>query len=123
VTETMTPDDFDAYMRGLGKTVEVVTSPNGNPFTLIKSVEITTGPRMGKTCDVALARPTTNPYTVPAAIHTNPAVARMDTTGPLKTQNSELGPEWQYWSRRYEHPLSPQFIWAHILTVLGEDVS
>jgi hypothetical protein len=44
----------------------------------------------------------------------------MDMNGPLRTQVSPLGPDWQYWSRRFDRPPAPQRVWAHILTVLGE---
>ena len=40
---------------------------------------------------------------------------------PLKTMASGIGPDWQYWSRRYDHLPTPKGLWAHILTVLGDD--
>jgi hypothetical protein len=40
--------------------------------------------------------------------------------GTRNTQASKLGPDWQYWSRRFDRPPTPQRLWTHILTVLTE---
>jgi hypothetical protein len=120
----VTADDLDSYLQNLGLTVDVLTSPAtpGNRFTVVRDHRILAGPRAGKVCDVGLMRVVTVPYGVPSAIHTRPAIARMDMRSAIKTQASELGPEWQYWSRRYDHSPTPKKIWAHVLTVLCEDV-
>lgn len=116
----MTDDDFAAYLRGLGFTVEAAQDVNGHPYTVIRQVTITAGSLAGRTCDVALARCQSVPYMVAPAIHTRPALVPMDMNGPLRTQASPLGPDWQYWSRRFDRPPNAQRVWAHILTVLGE---
>jgi len=59
-------------------------------------------------------------HIVAAAIHTRPALVPMDMNGPLRTQASPLGWDWQYWSRRFDRAPTPQRLWAHILTILGE---
>ena len=82
----MTDDDFAAYLRGLGLTVEAAQDANGHPYTVVHQVTITAGPLAGRSCDVALARCQSVPYVVPPAIHTRPALVPMDMIGPLRTQ-------------------------------------
>ena len=57
------------------------------------------------------------PYVLPSSIHTRPALLKM---GEYNTQQSPIGPEWQYWSRRLDKPPSPAVIWAHIISALTE---
>jgi len=116
----MTPEDFEAYVRGLGYEAEVVTNANGVEYSVVRDVTIPTGRLTGTVCDVALQRVGGTPYVAPPAIHTRPHLLRMDTAAPWATQAGQVGPEWQYWSRRYDHIPTPRNIWAHILTVLGE---
>jgi hypothetical protein len=111
---------LEDYMRKIGYDVSVERDSGGSFYTAIHRVVIPTGSLRGKTCDVAVLRPPTVPYTVASAIHTRPALVAMDMSGPLKTQQSALGPDWQYWSRRFDRAPTPQQIWTHILTVLGE---
>lgn len=40
--------------------------------------------------------------------------------GTLNTQASPIGPNWQYWSRRFDHPPTPARLWAHLDRVLRE---
>ncbi len=116
----MTDDDFAAFVRGLGFTVEAAHDSNGHPYTVVRQVTLPAGSLAGRTCDIALARCQSVPYIVAPAIHTRPALVPMDMNGPLRTQASPLGPDWQYWSRRFDRPPAPQRVWAHILTILGE---
>lgn len=116
----MTDTSFAEYLQGLGYTVEAVQDPHGTSYTLIRDTTITTGSLAGRSCDVALARCQTVPYVCPPAIHTRPALVPMDMSGPLRTQASPLGADWQYWSRRFDRAPTPQALWAHVLTVLGE---
>lgn len=116
----MTDAALEEYVRGLGHTVEAAQDPNGTPYLVVRNVTITTGSLAGRSCDVALARCQTIPYMCPPAVHTRPALVPMDMAGPLRTQPSPLGADWQYWSRRFDRSPSPQRVWAHVLTVLGE---
>jgi hypothetical protein len=78
---------------------------------VIRQVTITAGSLAGRACDVGLARCQSVPYVVAPAIHTRPALVPMDMSGPLHTQASALGPDWQYWSRRFDRPPTPQRVW------------
>jgi hypothetical protein len=118
----MTADDLDEYLVSLGLTVEVISDAQGTRYSVIRDFEIPAGGLCGKRCDIALVRATAMPYVMASAIHTRPPLVAMNTAEPLATQPSPtLGAEWQYWSRRYDHEVTPQRIWAHVLTVLGAD--
>ena len=54
------------------------------------------GRHKGKVIDVGLACPDF-PFSAPAGIHVRPLLV---ATGPNNVNNSPLGAEWQYWSRR-----------------------
>lgn len=109
-------------MAALGFKVGRATDANNVDYTVAHDLELTKGGLRGKRCDVALQRVTTIPYVVPAAIHTRPALVVMHMQDPLKTQPSALGPDWQYWSRRFPDPTpTPQRIWGHIVTILNDD--
>lgn len=117
----MTEEDLMQYLRGLGFTVEVAQDSNGVSYTVMRDVRVPNkGSLAGRVCDVALPRTNSVPYMVGASVHTQPSLVNMDTSGPLKTQASPLGTEWQYWSRRFDRTPSPQAIWTHVLTVLTE---
>lgn len=113
----MAPDDLDTHLRSLGLDVELISDPKNNTYTAARNVTIPTGSLAGRVCDVALQRLPAVPYQVPAAIHIRPILVPMGTVG---TQASDLGSDWQYWSRRLDRPPTPQVVWAHVLTVLGE---
>jgi hypothetical protein len=113
----MTIEEFETYMRGLGFTVEVITGDDREAYTVVRSVAITRGGLRGRTCDVAMQRSQTAPFIPPAAIHTKPALVPM---GTLSTQASPVGPDWQYWSRRLDRPVTPTNLWTHVNTILGE---
>lgn len=117
----MTADDLEAYLLGLGLQVETITGDDGAEYTAIRDVEIPAGGFAGRTCDVAIARIITVPYLLPAAIHTRPPLLPMQGGEPFGTQPSSIGPEWQYWSRRFDRVPTPTAIWTHILTVLSDD--
>ncbi|WP_410597872.1 hypothetical protein [Amycolatopsis sp. lyj-23] len=116
----MTDELLEEYLCGLGYSVETAQDTAGAPYIVVRRLTIPAGSLAGRTCDVALAKCRTMPYMCPPAIHTRPALVPMDTSGPLKTQASGLGPDWQYWSRRFDRSPSPQRVWAHVLTVLSE---
>lgn len=112
----MTIEEFEAYVDRLGYTVEPVEGSDG-PYVAIRGIAITTGALAGRTCDVAVRREQSVPYIPPAAIHTRPALVSM---GTLNTQASPIGTDWQYWSRRFDRPVTPVNLWTHILTILSE---
>lgn len=116
----MTPDDLENYLRSIGRTVESITGTDGTPYTVVRDITITKGSLATKTCDVAIARPAGEPYVMPSAIHTRPALLPMDSSPPHSTQPSNIGEDWQYLSRRYDRVPTPKNIWAHVLTILGE---
>jgi len=118
----MTDDELEQFLRNLSLIVEAVQDSSGYQYIVVRGFVIPCGPLKDRTCDVALARCQTVPYVVPPAIHTRPALVPMDMQGPYKTQASALGPEWQYWSRRFDKPPTPQSVWTHILTVLNQAV-
>ncbi|HEX4438408.1 MAG TPA: hypothetical protein VH061_16620 [Solirubrobacteraceae bacterium] len=116
----MTQDELEEYLAGIGFRVEIATGADEQAYAVVLGVPITTGGLCGKKCDVGILRTESSPYVMASAIQTRPALVRMDSSEPLGTQPSPLGTEWQYWSRRYDHPPSPKRIWAHVLTILGD---
>lgn len=117
----MTIDDFDTYLRTLGLTVEIIRGNDGSHYTVVCDYELPKGSLRGRRCDIAVQRNEAVPFVVPAAIHTRPPLVPMSMKEPLKTQESGIGPDWQYWSRRYDHRPTPKELWAHILTILCDE--
>lgn len=116
----MTIDEFDAYLRGLGHTVEPITGNDNQVYSVVRDFELPRGALAGRRCDIAIHRNGSVPFVPPAAIHTRPHLVPM-AGDPLKTSQSGIGPDWQYWSRRYDRPATPKALWTHILTVLCDD--
>lgn len=119
MTEPFTAETLEQYLRGIGYSIEVIHDPAATAFTSVSNVEVPAGSLRGQRCDIAIQRINTVPYTVPAAIHTRPPLVPMSPGEPLGTQQSSLGPDWQYWSRRYDRPPTAQGIWAHVLGILS----
>ena len=117
----MTIEEFETHVREKGYAVEVISGTDGNPYSVVRDVELPTGALSGRRCDIAIQRNTMVPYVPPPAIHTRPHLVPMVMEEPLKTQKSGIGPDWQYWSRRYDHRPTPRNLWAHILTVLCDE--
>ena len=117
----MTIDEFDTYLRSCGLTVEVITGEDGLAYSVVRDFTLPSGALRGRSCDIAILRGERVPYVPPAAIHTCPHLVPMVGEEPLKTMSSGVGPDWQYWSRRYDHRVTPKDLWAHILTVLCDD--
>ena len=117
----MTIEDFEEHARAKGYVVEVIKGDDGNPYTVVRDVVLPSGALRGRRCDIAIQRNGKVPYVPPAAIHTEPHLVPMVDREPLKTMKSGIGTEWQYWSRRYDHPPTPKALWAHILTVLCDE--
>jgi hypothetical protein len=115
----MTADEFERYLsETLGLRVERLSDSGGVSYTVVRDLEIPSGGLRGRRCDVAMACSTQTPYVVASAIQTRPPLIAM---GTRNTQASPLGGEWQYWSRRYDHAVTPQLVWAHVLSILCED--
>jgi hypothetical protein len=119
----VTDNELEQYLRGLELVVEAAQDSSGHPYIVVRKFVIPCGPLAGRTCHVALARCQTIPYVVPPAIHICPALVPMDIAGPNKTQQSALGLEWQYWSRRFDRAPSPQAVWTHVLTVFSQVIA
>ena len=117
----MTIEDFEAHIRRLGYTVEVVNGNDRKSYSVVRDVKLPNGALRGRCCDIAIQRNTMVPYVPPPAIHTRPHLVPMNGSEPLKTMKSGIGPDWQYWSRRYDHRPTPRDLWAHIVTVLSDD--
>lgn len=117
----MTIEEFEAHVREKGYAVEVIQGSDGKSYSVVRAVELPDGSLRGRSCDIAIQRKDMVPYVPPAAIHTRPHLVPMDGNEPLKTMESGIGPDWQYWSRRYDHPPTPRDLWAHILTVLCDE--
>ena len=117
----MTIEEFEVYIRELGYVVETLQGKDENFYLVVRDVKLPKGSLRGQQCDIAIQRNKMVPYVPPAAIHTRPHLVPMDGNEPLKTMESKIGPDWLYWSRRYDHRPTPKDLWAHILTVLCDD--
>jgi hypothetical protein len=117
----MTGEDFEAFARRLGSTVETITGDDRKAYSVIRDFTIPNGALRGRRCDIAIERVTTNPYCPPAAIHTRPRLVPFDANEPLRTMASGIGPDWLYWSRRFDKPPTPRGLWTHILTILCDE--
>ena len=116
----MNADDLETHIRSLRYLVEQLVGNDSQTYSVVRDFEPTKGSLKDKTFDVAFLRVTAEPYNFPSAVHTKPILVAMNTGAPFATQGSGIGPEWQYWSRRYDRPHTPRGIWAHVLTIFGE---
>lgn len=113
----MVIEELHDYVSKIGYSVDRIQGSDGQSYVVIKNITIPTGTLVQKQCDVAILWTNENPWVPQAAIHTRPVLLPMGTKA---TQQSAIGPDWQYWSRRFDHSPTPQRIFAHILTVLSE---
>lgn len=113
----MIVDELETYVRDLGYEVEPITGADGSVYIVIKDIVIAGGSLAGTHCEVAILRSSENPWVPAAALHVRPHLVPM---GHHTTQQSGIGPDWQYWSRRFDRVPTPKNIVAHVLTVLGE---
>lgn len=111
----MVISDLETHARQVGYATEFVKA-RGGEYLVIKEVLIGAGGLAGSTCDVAIKAAGGNPWVPEAAIHTRPHMVPM---GNLNTKASPVGPEWQYWSRRFDRPPTPKSFLAHVLTILS----
>ena len=117
----MTVENFEEYVRGLGYTVEAILGADGQDYSVVREVVLPSGALKDRRCDIAIQRNQMVPFVPPAAIHTRPHLVPKDDTEPLRTMNSEMGEEWLYWSRTYDHPPTAKNLWTHVLTVLCDE--
>ncbi len=109
--------DLEAHLAKIGQSTETLEL-GGRSYLVIKGVRISDGgSHAGKECSVALLRSQDNPWLPEAKLHVRPHLTPM---GQRASQASELGPDWQYLSRRFDKPPTPRTFYAHVLTVLSE---
>lgn len=116
----MTDNEIISYMKTIGWTVDTIVGADNLPCFVIRNYEITSGSLAGHVCDVAVQQTRTIPYIPPHAIHTKPALVRMDMNSSLRTKQSGIGTEWQYWSRVFNKASTPKSFVAHIATIFDE---
>ena len=116
----MTDNDLISFMITIGWTINKITGADNLLYFVIKNYEITSGSLAGSECDIAIQQTGTIPYVPPSAIHIKPALVRMDMSSSLRTQQSGIGPEWQYWSRVFNKAQTPKSFIAHIATIFNE---
>jgi hypothetical protein len=109
-------DDLEHYLTGVGHKLERLEAPDQQVYLVVRDIRIAGGILDGKTCDVAVLRTAEDLWVPQAALHVRPALLPM---GQHNTQASPVGPEWQYWSRRFDRVPTPRSFFAHILTCLG----
>lgn len=108
--------DLEAHLISIGLSVEHIPL-DGQEWMVIKAFPIHGGIHVGKTCDVALRWSEQNPWAPEAQIHVKPHLVTM---GQRNSQGSPLGAEWQYLSRRFDHPPQPRTYYAFLITALEE---
>jgi hypothetical protein len=116
----MSADEIEAYARSVGLDVSAIVGSDNKSYTVFTGYTIVNGPLAGNKCDVAFERVNTVPYCFPAAIHTRPAMVAMNMQNGLRTQASNIGPEWQYWSRLLRHEQTPRNVVAHIASIFRD---
>lgn len=116
----MINEQLEEYLRNQGYQVDNLLGKDQKPYIVIRNYSIPAGSLSGQTCDVGIERTSSIPYIAPAAIHTYPALVRMDMSSHLRTQASGIGPDWQYWSRILRVPPSPRAFLIHIATIFSE---
>jgi hypothetical protein len=110
-------EELRDHLAKLGYSVDRIQGSDGQFYIVIRSITIPKGTLSQKQCDVAILWTNENPWVPQAAIHTRPILVPIGTQA---TQQSAIGPEWQYWSRRFDHSPTPKRFLAHVLTILGE---
>jgi hypothetical protein len=112
----MLVDDFERHVKEIGLVVER-RSVGDQVYLHLVGVRIAGGSHDATVCEVAILRTTESPWAPQTAVHVRPHLVTM---GQMNSQNSPLGSDWQYLSRRFDKPSTPKNFYAHILKVLGE---
>jgi hypothetical protein len=118
VSELSNMRDLELFFsERLGRMIEYVDGGNGKNL-IIHDVLIPVGPLAGKVCDIGIQYTDSTPFNPFPAFHTRPALVAVNTNS---TQAGRISAEWQYWSRQWtKPPLSPDEVWAWILTALTQ---
>lgn len=117
----MTNESIASHFQSLGYIVEELKDCNGASYFVVRNYTIPTGPMTGRVCSIAIQKSLTVPYVAPSAIHTKPYLVPMDMSR-FRTQVSNLGPEWQYWSRKLRDQSHPRNWVTHFATIFNEVV-
>lgn len=95
---------LDEVLR-LGYRAELVTSSKNRPFVVLRAYVVELGRFAGRTIDLGLQATADFPRTMSSAIHVRAApqlFEKCDTApGVRNIIDSELGPEWRYWSHNF----------------------
>jgi hypothetical protein len=111
-------DDLIAHLKALGWSIDAIVGNDNKKYVFIKDYVIPSGGMRERKCDLAFEWVTSIPYVFPSAIHTRPHLLPMDmNNNNIRTQNSGIGPEWQYWSRRLDKQHTPKNIVTHIANI------
>lgn len=99
-------------LRDLGyQDVRVVQDTSGLPYAVMDNFEIPAGTFVGRVIDLAIPAQADYPRSLPASMHlkaTPTHLVPMGSTGRRNTLASNLGPQWQYWSYRFNpRPSNP----------------
>jgi hypothetical protein len=113
----MSNESLIEYFKSLGWHIEVILGSDRLYYTVIRDYHINVGSLVDRICDVAIQQNNTIPFVLSSAIHTRPHLVPMNMQNALRTQNSGIGAEWQYWSRILTKEPTPQNIVAHIATI------
>lgn len=108
--------DLETHLAEIGQPIDQL-EVGGQSYLVMRDLRIPCGSHADQRCEVAIRRTNDNPWLPEAKIHVRPHLTPM---GQNASQNSELGSEWQYLSRRFDPPPTPRTFYAHILTVIGE---
>lgn len=108
--------ELEQFLSDLGLEIEQAMVGD-QTYLVVRKVPIPAGVVEESFCDVAVLRTTDDPWVPASAIQVSP---HLTPIGQNSSQESPLGPEWQYLSRRFDHVPTPQSFYAHIRTVIGE---
>jgi hypothetical protein len=97
-------------LQQIGHIVDVLTDHKKIEYVVIKDYSITTGQFHGRVIDLAIPVPKDYPRTVGPCIHVKSNPILLNNIDSIKGKrniiNSSLGPEWKYWSFRFN--ISPE---------------
>jgi hypothetical protein len=91
-------------------------------YNVIYGYEIKAGSKADMKCDIAFEQTSAVPYVFPSAIHTRPRLVSLEQANREKynVQDSGIGEDWEYFSRRLDKPPTPKNVVVHIGTILRD---